>query len=58
MNFEEHNKGGYESMVWVRDNDGREFSCYLEDIKDPENLSAEEKARCLDVNLLIGTERW
>ena len=57
MNYIE-NTGGYESMVWVQDRDGREFACYRDDIKDPEALTEDEKAKCMDVNLLIGTERW
>lgn len=51
-------KGGYESMVWVRDNDGKEYACYLDDINNLEDLTEEEKAKCLDVNQILGTERW
>ena len=58
MNYTENTGGGYESMVWVQDRDGRQFSCYLKDIKNPEALTDEERAKCLDVNTLIGTERW
>jgi len=58
MNYIENTGGGYESMIWVKDRDGRQFSCYLKDIKNPENLTEEEKAKCMDVNALIGTERW
>lgn len=58
MNYTENTGGGYESMIWVQDRDGKQFSCYLEDIKNPEKLTDEEKAKCLDVNTLIGTERW
>lgn len=39
--------GGYESMVWVRDKDGKEYACYLKDIKGikaKEQLTEEEKA--------------
>ena len=57
MNLRE-NTGGYESMVWVRDKEGREFACYLDDLKNPAELREEEKAGCLDINNLIGTERW
>lgn len=57
MNFRE-NTGGYESMVWVRDKEGREFACYLDDLKNPAELREEEKAGCLDINSIIGTERW
>ena len=45
-------------MVWVQDEHGKEFACYLDDIENPERLTTEEKAKCLDVNSLIGTERW
>ena len=45
--------GGYESIEWIRDEDGREFACYLEDINDPEHLTEEEKARCLVLNLEV-----
>ena len=55
------NSGGYESMVWINDRNGREFACYINDVNRfehfeelPENL----REKCLDVNMLIGTERW
>ena len=51
-------KGGYESMVWVNDKEGREYVCYLDDIHNENELTEEERAKCMDVNLLIGTERW
>jgi hypothetical protein len=55
-------KGGYESMVWIRDKDGKEYACYLDalkgNIKEKDQLSEEEKANCLDVSEIIGTERW
>jgi hypothetical protein len=55
------NSGGYESMVWVNDRQGREFACYANDIKETdyfEELPLELRGKCLDVNSLIGTERW
>jgi hypothetical protein len=55
------NSGGYESMVWVNDRLGREFACYANDIKNSEyfeELPEEIREQCLDVNMLIGTERW
>ena len=59
MNYDdEYRKGGYESMIWVQDREGRQFSCYLDDIKNPAEITEEETGRCLDVNNLIGTERW
>jgi len=53
--------GGYESMVWIRDKDGKEYACYVKDIKSikkKEDMTDEEKKKCMDVSQLIGTERW
>jgi hypothetical protein len=54
--------GGYESMVWIRDKDGKEYACYLDalkgNIKDKDQLTEEERANCLDVSEIVGTERW
>lgn len=52
--------GGYESMVWVRDKDGKEYACYLKDIKNIkpiDQLTEEEKAKCLDVSQIVDG-RW
>ena len=62
MAEEEYNKGGYESLVWIRDKDGKEYACSVEtlkgNIKTKEELTHEERENCMDVSLLIGTERW
>ena len=62
MAEEEYNKGGYESLVWIRDKDGKEYACSVEalkgNIKEKEELTEAERAQCMDVSLLIGTERW
>jgi hypothetical protein len=59
---EEIRKGGYESMVWIRDKEGKEYACYLDalkgNIKEKDQLTEEEKANCLDVSEIVGTERW
>lgn len=56
------NSVGYESLVWVRDNSGKEFSCSLDAVRDGvrsiDDLSDHERSSCMDVNLIIGTERW
>ena len=36
-------KAGYESMEWIRDKDGREFVCYLDDVQNIHELTDEEK---------------
>ena len=54
-------RGGYESMVWVNDRNGREFACYINDLKNAEHfedLPEELREKCMNVNNLIGTERW
>ena len=55
-------KGGYESLVWIRDKDGKEYACPLEAIKGrvkgKEELTDEERNQCTDVSTIIGTERW
>jgi hypothetical protein len=60
MHYSE-NSGGYESMVWVNDRSGREYACYINDLKGSESfeeLPGDLRKKCLDVNTLIGTERW
>ena len=53
-------KGGIESLTWIRDKNGKEYVCSLEDSdkNSYEDLSEEEKRRCTDVNQIVGTERW
>lgn len=53
---------GYESLVWVNDHEGREYSCTLDTprgaVTTIEELNDHERRSCMDVNLLVGTERW
>jgi hypothetical protein len=53
---------GYDAMVWVRDAAGHELSCSLQQLRQGvehiEDLTPEERRSCIDVNQLIGTERW
>jgi hypothetical protein len=58
MEYLENVKAGYAAMVWINDSEGREFACHIDDLENPEAIREEEKARCLNVNALIGTERW
>ncbi len=53
-------KGGIESLTWIRDKNGKEYVCSLEETSKNlyEDLSEEEKRRCTDVNQIVGTERW
>ncbi len=66
MEFTERNPRvnavGYESLVWVRDDNGKEFSCTLDasrnGVRSIHDLNEHERASCMDVNLIVGTERW
>ena len=54
-------KGGYESLVWINDSNGKEYVCSLMGIEGNilfEQLSEEERKGCFDVNQIVGTERW
>lgn len=53
-------KGGNKSLTWIRDKNGKEYICSLEnnEIDHYEDLSEDEKRRCTDVNQIIGTNRW
>ena len=53
-------KGGIESLVWINDQDGKEYVCSLDDAgkRSFEDLSEAEQKQCADVNQIIGTERW
>jgi hypothetical protein len=51
----------YQKMVWVHDKNGKEYACYAEDLKGKlkkkEDLTDEEKAKCMDLNEVVG-DSW
>ena len=50
----------YQKMVWIQDKEGREYACYANDLKGlktREDLSEEEKAKCLDLSQVVG-DTW
>ena len=53
---------GYEGLVWVNDDKGRELVCTLESVRggvrSVDDLSVSERRSCRDVSEIIGTERW
>lgn len=55
-------KGDYGSMAWVNDRSGKEYVCTVNvdhlDEHEYERLSEDEKKTCIDVNQIVGTERW
>lgn len=46
--------GEYQSMVFVRDDNGGEYVCYAKDLNSPDHVSESEKQYCLDANQLLG----
>ena len=55
-------KYGYRSLVWLNDKNGKEYVCNIDVLKGNRKnggmIKDEEKPRCLDVNGIVGTERW
>ncbi len=53
---------GYEGLVWVNDDKGRELVCTLESVRggvrSVDDLTVSERRSCRDVSEIIGTERW
>ncbi|SHO48980.1 hypothetical protein [Desulfopila aestuarii] len=50
----------YQKMVFVQDKDGKEFSCYLKDVKyfnGKTGLTREQRAKCLDISQVAG-DSW
>ncbi len=35
-------------LVWVTDKDGNQFVCPVDALKNPDQLTEEEKSRCVD----------
>ncbi|MBU0680617.1 MAG: hypothetical protein KKD73_04260 [Proteobacteria bacterium] len=57
-----NNSGGYDSLVWLRDKDGKEYASSIDTFKanidSISELSPAEREICLDISLLVGAERW
>ncbi len=50
----------YQRMVFIQGADGKEYACYIEDLKNikkKEDLSDEEKEKCLDISQVLG-DSW
>ena len=50
----------YKKMVWIKDNEGKEYACYAEDLKSlkrKEDLTDEERENCLDMSQVLG-DSW
>jgi len=50
----------FQNMVWVNDKDGKEYACYIGDIKNirkKEDLTQEEQQKCMDLSTVLG-DSW
>jgi hypothetical protein len=50
----------YQRMVFIQDKDGKEYACYIEDLKNlkkKEDLTPEEKEKCMDISQVLG-DSW
>ena len=51
----------YQKMVWVHDKAGKEYACYVDDLKGKlkakDDLTDEEKESCLDLSEVVG-DSW
>jgi hypothetical protein len=50
----------YQRMVFIDDVDGKEYSCYLKDVRnfdEKKGLSQKQKEKCTDLSFVLG-DSW
>jgi hypothetical protein len=50
----------YNKMVFVHDDNGKEFACYADDVRefnDGDKLNKHQRERCLDTSQVLG-DTW
>lgn len=50
----------FKNMVWVSDKNGKEYACYIDDLKNikrKEDLTDEEQQKCMDLSTVLG-DSW
>ena len=47
----------YQRMVWVKDENGKEFACYEKDLKTRDQLTDDVKNNGLDTSQVLG-DNW
>ena len=50
----------YQKMVFVQDRNGKEYACYVDDLKNlkkAEDLTDEEREKCTDISAVLG-DSW
>jgi hypothetical protein len=46
--MDEHKKNHADRLVWVKDREGNAYVCPIRALKNPDELTEAEKARCVD----------
>jgi len=50
----------YQKMVFVHDKDGKEYACYVDDLKSikrGKDLTDDERKKCTDLSTVVG-DSW
>lgn len=47
----------FKKMVWVRDQNGKEYACNIDNIKNIKDMTEDEKKNCMDLSLVLG-DSW
>lgn len=50
----------FNKIVWVRDNQGAEYSCTVDQdrkVRNKEDLTSNEQKSCMDLNVVLG-DSW
>jgi hypothetical protein len=50
----------FNKMVWVQDNNGAQYACYIDqkrDVSNKEELSQHEQESCMNLNVVLG-DSW
>ena len=45
----------YQNLVFVRDDNGAEYVCYAQDLKNQNHVHENEKEYCLDASQVLGS---
>ena len=47
----------FQKSQFIQDNDGKEYACYSDDVKENGHLTDEQKKKCLDLSTVVG-DSW
>ena len=47
----------FQRIEWVKDDNGKEFACYAEDVDRKGHVNEARKDRCMDLSLVLG-DSW